>query len=502
MTRSIQHPIRKTVQTPGTRAPKAILVLAALAAWTIIFGSVGASTSAAEIRIGAATVDITPSEPVALSGQRNVRIAKKVETPLSATALALESRDGDRSLDQAVIVSCDLVAIRPGILDMVRNKVKERLPDFDLTKLFLCATHTHTAPVMVEGRYALPETGIMQPAQYAEFLTTQVADAVVESWQTRKAGKVGWGQGQAVVAQNRRAVYANGTAAMYGATNRPDFRAIEGYEDHNLEVLFFWDDQDQLIATAVNVPCPSQEVGGGSTIHADFWDPVRRMLRERHGEHLLVLGLTGASGDQTSRLMYGRAADERMRRLRGLTRLDEIARRIVAGWEDAYDGARHDMRSDVELRHLVQTIELPYRQVTEAEVAEARREAAKYADDPAQTWNYRWNQGVVERYESQQAGTAGVSTMELHVLRLGDVAICTNEFELYTDFGVQIKARSPAVQTFVIQLTGSAGYLPSERAVRGGGYGAVIQSSRIGPDGGQILVDRTVEAIDTLWPKP
>jgi hypothetical protein len=160
------------------------------------------------------------------------------------------------------------------------------------------------------------------------------------------------------------------------------------------------------------------------------------------------------------------------------------------------------MRSDVELRHLVQTIELPYRQVTEAEVAEARREAAKYADDPTQTWNYRWNQGVVERYESQQAGTAGVSIMELHVLRLGDVAICTNEFELYTDFGVQIKARSPAVQTFVIQLTGSAGYLPSERAVRGGGYGAVIQSSRIGPDGGQVLVDRTVEAINTLWPKP
>ena len=58
---------------------------------------------------------------------------------------------------------------------------------------------------------------------------------------------------------------------------------------------------------------------------------------------------------------------------------------------------------------------------------------------------------------------------------------------------------SPAVQTFVIQLTGSGGYLPSERAVRGGGYGAVIQSSRIGPEGGQVLIERTVEAIKTLW---
>jgi len=37
--------------------------------------------------------------------------------------------------------------------------------------------------------------------------------------------------------------------------------------------------------------------------------------------------------------------------------------------------------------------------------------------------------------------------------------------------------------------------------VRGGGYGAVIQSSRIGPDGGQVLVDRTLEAIKELWPE-
>ena len=32
------------------------------------------------------------------------------------------------------------------------------------------------------------------------------------------------------------------------------------------------------------------------------------------------------------------------------------------------------------------------------------------------------------------------------MLRLGDMVICTNQFELYTDFGVQMKARSKAVQ--------------------------------------------------------
>lgn len=457
------------------------------------------TASAAEFRFGAATVDITPDKPVALDGQRNVRISRTPETPISATALALESREGDRVVDQAIIVSCDLVAIRDGILQQVRAKVQPRLKDFDARKLFLSATHTHTAPVTQEGRYNLPPD-IMQPAEYAEWMTTRVADVIVEAWQKRAPGKVGWGQGQAVVAQNRRAVFADGTAVMFGKTDNDRFRAIEGYEDHNLEALFFWDARDKLIATAINVACPSQEVGGQSRIHADFWHPVREQLRARHGAGLSIVAWNGAGGDQTSRLMYGTAADTRMRKLRGLSRLDEVARRIVNGWTEAYDSAQHEKHASPVLRHVVRDLALPLRVVTEAELELARKEAAKFAKDPAQRWNYNWNQSVVTRYELQKTGDPGTQKMELHALRLGDVAIASNEFELFTDYGVQMKARSPAVQTFVIQLAGSSGYLPSERAVRGGGYSAVIQSSRVGPSGGQALVEHTVAAFKELWP--
>ena len=458
--------------------------------------------TASELRIGGATVDITPDQPVALDGQRNARISKKAETPLTANVLALESRDGDEALDQAIIVSCDLVAIRQGVLQQVRDKVKPRLPGFDIQKLFMSATHTHTAPVTQEGKYTLPKEGIMHPAEYAEWMTSRVADGIVEAWQKRKPGKVSWGQGQAVVAQNRRAIYANGKAAMYGKTGVPEFRALEGYEDHNLEVLFFWNLEDQLIGTAINVPCPSQEVESGSVINADFWHPVRVKLRERHGQDLFVVAWTGAGGDQSPHLMYGREADARMRKLRGnLSRLDEIARRVVNGWEEAFEGARNDIRADVPFRHQVKTIQLPRRQVTETEVAEARAEVAKYSQNPKQLWNQLWNQRVVDRYEAQKSGSERPYEMELHALRLGDVAIASNEFELFTDFGLQMKTRCPAIQTFVIQLAGPGSYLPSERAVKGGSYSAVIQSSTIGPDGGQELVDRTVETLNEFWPK-
>ncbi len=484
---------------PETRDKKASWASAAIAAVSMFVMLV--ECRAAELYVGGATVSITPDQPVALAGQMHTRIARSVESPVMATALALESRDGERVIDQAILVSCDLVVIDAAVLDRVREQIAGRIPNLDCRKVVLNATHTHTAPVMKEGDYEIPKDGVMQPAVYADFLSERVSEAAVRAWESRKPGRVGWGLGHAVLGQNRRSVYADGRAQMYGPTDRPDFRSIEGPEDQGVEVLCFWDGNGKLLATAINVACPSQEVEGGSAINADYWHEVRESLRSRHGKELLVLAWTGAAGDQSPHLMYRKRAEERMRALRGLTRLQELSRRIVAAWEEAYEGARKEPHSDAVLTHKVATIELPVREVTEAEAAEARSKVESLSKDPRNRRLVVWYGEVVTRYERQQAGTVQPYTMELHVIRLGDVAIATNAFELFTDFGIQIKARSRAIQTFVIQLAGPGSYVPTGRAVQGGGYSAIVESNLVGPEGGQILVERTVEFINSLWPE-
>ena len=207
----------------------------------------------------------------------------------------------------------------------------------------------------------------------------------------------------------------------------------------------------------------------------------------------------GAAGDQSPHLMYSKASEERMRKLRGLSRLDEIARRIVQAWDEAYEGAKQEIHSDVPLIHKVETVKLPLRMVTDEEYADAKQKFATYSTDTKNMWRALWYQKVIDRYASQQSGTAKPYEMELHVLRLGDIAIGTNPFELFTDYGIQMKARSQALQTFVIQLAGPGTYLPTERAVRGGGYSAIIQSNTVGPEGGQVLVEKTVGLINELW---
>jgi hypothetical protein len=152
---------------------------------------------AAELRVGAATVSVTPDRPVALQGQMNTRIAKGVRSPVTATALAVESGEGDRATDHAILVSCDLVAVDRPVLDRVRALLEGRLPGFDVRKLVVSATHTHSAPVYEERRYLIPKDGVMQPAEYAEFLAGRIADASADAWKSRKIALVGWGLGHA-----------------------------------------------------------------------------------------------------------------------------------------------------------------------------------------------------------------------------------------------------------------------------------------------------------------
>ena len=153
-----------------------------------------------------------------------------------------------------------------------------------------------------------------------------------------------------------------------------------------------------------------------------------------------------------------------MRQRRGLSNRQEIARRIADAVEDALPLAKQDIQTSTIFRHAVAKIDLPPQEPPATPF---------YATDP-------------------------IAPVEFHVIRLGDIAIATNPFELYLDYGVRIKARSPAVLTLLVQLScGHCGYLPTEKGVQGGGYSA--DKYIVGPKGGQVLVDETVRQLTALW---
>ena len=467
---------------------------------------------AATFKVGSVTCDITPPETVLLDGHMHTRVSRKVATPLTANILAIEGALEDQT-SCAVIVSVDLVHVRLVLDKAVRDAVKQALPDFDVKNLILCATHTHTASVMEDGKYFVPEgTDYMKPSEYVAFAAGKVASAVTEAWKNRQPAKFSYGLGYAVVAYHRRAVYADGKAFMYGKTDQPDFRRMEGMEDHDIGSMFFWDNNDKLLAMFVNISCPTQEVEGLREVHADFWHPAREALKAKYGNDVTIVSTVGASGDMSPRPLYNKAAEDRMRNLRKLSRIDEIARRIVRAVDESYEVAKDDKQTDVPFRHEFSAVPLPKHKLTAAEYEAAKKVVAdleKRAEtDPGVQRLLSWNRGVLNKYESQLKKPDATVPFAVHVFRIGDTVTATNPFELFTAYGVQMKARSKAVQTFVVQLTGGGsmagtvggtGYIPTAEAYRHGGYSAIPQSVTIGPEGGQVLVEETLKIANGMF---
>ncbi len=476
------------------------------------------------LQIGWAQRDITPDRPVSLHGQFNLRIATRVQDPLTLTALALDSGD-----DHAVIVSVDACSVTAEMLGNARAALAERLPALDPRKLIVSATHTHTGPFggargwqtdaeyleAIRARY--PD--YMSIAEYVALLTEALVAAVCEAWERRTEGHLGWGYSHAVVGENRRVRYFDDSAKMYGSTSVADFSHIEGHVDHSVNLLFTYDATRKLTGVVMNLACPSQASESGQDfVSADYWHDTREELRRRYGSGLFVLPQCSAAGDQSPHRQIAKAAEDRMLQLKyggGVGRplnaalRTEIARRLAAAMEDAEPAARRDLRGEVLLKHDSRTLDLEHWNVTEGEyatlqkqIAEAEQELAALGDTDRLSGQYTalrshiiWCQRAVDRYEHPRPSVP----CELNVLRLGEIAFVTAPFEYYLDYGDRIKGRSPAGQTFVVQLTVGGPYLPTERAAQGLSYGAVPASCEVSPAGGQQLVDAAVETLAGMF---
>lgn len=469
------------------------------------------------LRIGWAAEDITPDGPVSLYGQYYERISEYVQSRLTVTACAMEKIMDDGGSEQAVLVSMDVIYTLKEMQDAVRMRLQGKIPDLNLNKVFLNATHTHSAPY--------PEVN----SAFGALLLKGICAAIVSAWNNRKPAAVSTAFDYAVIGHNRRITYADGTAEMYGDSNREDFLAVEGPTDPGIDFLFTWDLNKNITGIFINISCPAQVTESKYYVSADFWSEVRKNTAKRFGDQVFILPQCSAAGDIAPRdlITRYRAGEADMWDVPGIV---EIGKRVDRVIENVYPAAKENIISDIIFRHQVKNIQIPTRVISEAEYKKALALVQKIkatepnnADSPGTAWNrflkeikeneqtqpygpwdsktsdYGWLRPmeiVVQQYEDKKRGE--YYDYELHVLRIGDIAIAGNPFELFVDFGFAITARSKARQTFIVQFSGdSGGYLPTQRALDGGGYSAM--ANNIGPAGGKVLVEATVAAINAMW---
>src|SRR5690606_1727711 len=93
------------------------LVLISFSVWILISFTVFAQTPTSDgLKLGWRLVDLTPDRPVLIAGQFHARISEGVMDPITATVLVIESVRGLEQ-EQAIMVSCDFVAVSDGMRD-------------------------------------------------------------------------------------------------------------------------------------------------------------------------------------------------------------------------------------------------------------------------------------------------------------------------------------------------------------------------------------------------
>lgn len=500
------------------------------------------------IKVGWSEVNITPDKKISLVGQFAERISEYVEKPLTATALAIDSGD-----DHVIFCSCDLASIAWNLMLAVRENLKKLNVEFDTDKIIINAIHTHTGygygggqrsalnnPVISSLRsmleeYLAPGQKYVEKANISDnkdiatteenfqFLIEKLSAVIIDAWNNRKTGSFSNAFGRAPVGMCRRAGYSDNTAQMWGDTYTAVFSELEGGNDSGIELLYFFDEKNELSGIVANLACPAQCVQHRLFVSPDFWGEVKMLLRKHFGEHIFLLPQCSPAGDQcpvdlvrwvqpesdindpncTRDNPPKRKADPSMFDLKGMRLTGRrIANEIIQVWDDGLDKAQ----KDVDLEHRVVNMQLPIRRATLTDLNNAKRGIREYLQakdgdvDYNDVANLQIHLGVIKRFNLQN--TMDCLDTETHIIRLGSVSFATNPFELFLDFGNQIKARANCEQSFLIQLAnGAEGYLPTAKAEEHGHYSAFISSGQVGHIGGEMLVRQTLQNINDMFPR-
>ena len=485
-----------------------------------------------KLMVGRSESDITPETDkfISLSGQYYVRLSKGIHSRLKTVAVAFSSGD-----EYFLLASMDSGAVSEALQNAIRETVVKLDSTINPEKVFINAIHTHNAPsanvpkkakgTNVGVVKAVVDDNIYTAEEYLEFVVPIMAQNLVNAWKNRKEGGIARAFGFARVGHCRRPVFADGTAEMYGDTTRLDFIGMEAGEDSGVDMLFTYDKAGKKTGMLLNAACPSQVMEATYKVSSDFAGATRELLKKEYSEDFHMLYQISPAGCQSPRdLVRHYTTEPDFWHEDGVA---VIADRLLTAVKNAVPG-----RIDYEPVFKQKTIRvtLPRRRASYMDCKKAQSELARllaiksedaaykefcdnthaaekrggpgpYDDKTEHFVCIKNQQAVIARYESQDE-VPNIS-FDMLVARLGDIAIANNPFELYLYYGQNIKARSKAQQTFLVQLSGGAdlpaGYLPSPDAERFGGYGGMIINGQVGSDGGFKLADITVEEINRFF---
>jgi hypothetical protein len=403
----------------------------------------------AGLRVGAAKVDVTPSE-------RDLpRNSQGVLDHLYARAIVL-----DTGTARAALISVDAGAIPDPLWQAVSRQLDTEL-QIPPANVLLTATHTHSA-------------GGGRGPDYAQ----KIVESVRLARQKLAPARVGFGTGVSYINVNRQIIDPK-THRWWEGPN------YEGPSDKTVAVIKFETLGGEPIAVYYNYAVHAVLAGQLDQVSADIPGAASRYVEDSFDDRIVALWSSGAAGDQNP-IYFQQTYDLREIRIKdyatrgidisnamppggeGLNRKDPTVARLMNQQRQMVTSMGQFLGEEV--MHVMRGIER-----TETAVRLSGSDTTVQCPGRERT-----NQGRAG-FEGTYKDAAPVA-IRLGLLRIGDVMIGAVNAEVFNPIAQRLKRESPFARTMMATLTnGSArsGYIPDDASF--GKYTFEVLSSRLQP---------------------
>jgi len=444
---------------------------------------------------GVATSNITPWLGGGLVGNFGIPPpAKYVHDELHTRCFVLD--DGTTRI---ALVVCDNIYISREVLDDAKRQITEAT-GLSADRVLISGTHTHSS---VSARWKNPLQPEKEFTEYQQFVAHRISDGVRCAINNLRPARVAWGTadlpGQVFC---RRWLMKPGTElinpfgepdhAKMNPGNSPNLLKPAGPVDPQIAFLALETLEGRPLGLLANYSLHYVGGTGPNHISADYFavfaDRIQELLGADRQDPPFVAAMSNGTSGNINNVNYAvprpkRQPYEQMRLV-----ADECAQAVCQQYKKLvwHDRARLGMQQ--------RELELAVRKPTPAQLEHAN----KLLSEPERPDKFPHERSYAQSALLLQNSPETVRVI-LQAVRIGELGISAIPFEVFSEIGLELKARSPLKPSFTIELAnGGYGYLPTPEQHKLGGYETWLGTNKVEVQSSVKIVNSLLEMFAEL----
>jgi neutral ceramidase len=413
----------------------------------LAFGQPGMATP---LRVGAARVDITPSENTLPKGYYNIH------DRLYCRAIVI-----DNGSTLAALISVDMGMVSNDLYDKVTKEIEKetRIPS---KSIFLSPSHTHSAPWELSSHFPLIE----------------VVKMAIEKLQP---ARISFGTGLSYININRDVI--DPVTRLW--TQGPNY---EGPSDKTVAVISFKALNGDPMAVYYNYAMHANTMFMSGSISADFPGETSKYIEDYYDNKIVAMFSSGAAGDQNpiSIKPMTDVGSKKTDALLASGKAKELNEAIMMAGMGGESDIKIDARALTRQSHMISTLgqllgeevlrvmKLPQKSDSVVRIISAHQTVTC----PGRKRTNVGREGAPGTYVEGEP-----VHIKLCLLKVGDIALAAVNAEVYNIIAQRLKHDSPNSHTIFVSITNGAansGYIPNDDAFQR--YTFQVLSSRLEPN--------------------